>query len=1428
MDTAEFHPGVAKWFADNFAAPTQVQSLSWPRIAAGEHLLITAPTGSGKTLTAFLWSLNRFANGELASGATRVLYISPLKALNNDIQRNLLMPLAALGEAGVLPELRVQTRSGDTSQSDRQRMLRRPPEILITTPESLFLLLTNRRGAQALASVETVIIDEIHSIVDSRRGVQLMTSLERLADVAGEFQRIALSATVAPLEAVADYVGGIDAMGRKRKLAIVEAPGNKALEFHVRFPQAAKTAADNGQPIWDPLAESFRQHIDANTSTLFFTNSRSLAEKVTYKLNEDLPGPLAYAHHGSLARDIRTAVERRLKAGELKAIVATSSLEMGIDIGDLDEVVLVQSPGSVAATLQRIGRAGHRVGETSIGSLYPTHAVDFIEAAALADAVAERDIEPLTVMTGALDVLAQIIVSCCAHQPWSVDGLFALITRSSPYRRLERSQFELVLEMLAGRYAGSRVRELKARVHYDRIAQTIKAHKSALFALYNAGGTIPDRGYYKLRHAESGAELGELDEEFVWEAKLGQVFSLGTQNWQVAKITHNDVLVRQAKANVLAPPFWRSEVINRSFHFSERITQFLEDSEVQLTEHQGKALRQSLIEQRGFDDVAADELLAFLKKQREVTGSSLPHRHHLLIEQVQTGPGGYKGPDDLAHLVIHTFWGGQLNRPWALAIEAAWQGRFGHDPEIHADNNAISIQLRGSVDAAAVLGLVTSDNLLALLRSSLEGSGFFGARFRECAGRALLLTRQRFDQRLPLWMSRLQAKKLMTNVAEYTDFPVLLEAWRTCLDDEFDLPALHQMLDELHDGVIRWTSITTRTPSPLASNLTFDAISRYMYADDTPDKAGQSSLSQELIQNALNNAHLRPKIVAHIAEQFVRKRQRLEQGYQPTTSEEWHDYLKDRILVPESECTSELLEQAGGDWLVRGKRRWLAHPESMPALKASGWFDDSMELLDRNLPDIEDNRTSRQLALEILSFYGPCSSAEIDQLLPELPAALLEDDALICGELLESDTQVRYCDRDNFESLLRLQRAHHRPLVEPKPQRALSPFLAAWQGFGRSLADSALDDCLSQLRGYPASARLWLADLYHARFSEFSDHHLERAFADNEMVWFGTGREQLAFGYPEDMELLTDSSDASGITELFTDPGARYGFLQLLDKQSRPDKQSDGAEAFNARFWQAVWNSEVYSDSVSALRQGSLASYSLSARPSRTTSNRPTRRAAGRLGSSWPGNWLLRPHTDPDADPLTALEDNKERARILLDRYGLLCRELANREGGPVRWAKLARALFAMELAGEVVAGYFFSGLSGPQFMTPAGLQSFQHRSFDSSYWLNATDPASPCGLGAADDRLPARRVQNLLSYHAGELALTIENSGRRLNFHVAADHPACDEICQPLVYLARTLRRLTVETINGDNAADSVYLAALGRVLTLRRVHRQIHFEVR
>ena len=1429
---ADFHPGIAAWFRDRFPAPTDVQERSWPRIAAGEHLVITAPTGSGKTLTAFLWGLNTFALGTSTPGATRVLYISPLKALNNDIRRNLTEPLGQLkavflARGETFPSLRAQTRSGDTEQGERQRMLRRPPEILITTPESLTLLLTTVRGRQALSTVETVILDEIHSIVENRRGVMLMTGLERLVEVAGEVQRVALSATVRPLETVARYVGGVDARGRPRPVGVIESSAEKHIELAVRFPEAARVAAENGQKIWDPLSDSFKDVIDSNRSTLFFTNSRRMAEKITLKLNDDAVAPLAYAHHGSLAREIRTEVERRLKDGELKAIVATNSLEMGIDIGDLDQVVLVQSPPSVASALQRVGRAGHRVGDTSRGLLFPTHAHDFLEAAVVSNAMAARDIEPLRPMENALDALVQVIVSTVASETWRADDLYALVRRAAPYAALPREQFDLVVEMLAGRYAGVRVRDLQPRIVLDRLQNTLKARKGAVFALYNAGGTIPDRGYFRLRHADSGAAIGELDEEFVWEATVGQTFTLGTQNWRIHRITHNDVLVQSAPPTATAPPFWRAENINRGFHFAQRIGEFLAFADERLATRRTREVEEHLRTRLGFDATSAEELIDFLQRQRAVTERDLPHHRHVLVEHVRSGPGGYTGPDREQQVVLHTSWGGAVNRPIALALEAAWRERFDAEAEIHADNYAIAIQIKDDVDPGIFLSLVTPANFEGLLRRALEGSGFFGARFRECAGRALLLTRQRFNRRMPLWLTRLQAKKLMTAVSKLDDFPVLLETWRTCLRDEFDMPAAAQVLADLESGRIAWSLATVSVPSPFASAITFNQIGRYMYADDRPERQGRTALSDDLIRRAVHDDTLRPRIDAAVVTEFEAKLHRTAEGYAPREAEELAEWVKERVLIPAEEF-AVLLRVSGLERpavvrpLAHRGLAWFVHAENAAHVERT--------LLEWDVASqTGDTRDAPALFAEFARFYGPLTLREWEERFPlagdalaEVLRALVDEDAFVEGPLLAGDDARRFCDTENLEVLIRFQRAANRPQFEPRPVGLLPDFLAAWHRVGAEASENHLLDAVDRLRGFGAPLSFWLEEAWHARLPGFEPELLTTACANHGLTWRGAGRELVTFGFEDEIDGLASVDEhVPDLARLFADPAARYTFVQLLDAAGQD------AEAFNARFWDAVWGGRVAADDPGPLRIARERRFRLG--PGGGTERRRVRARARQAATGWPGNWFLVPPVETPQDALSQLEAAKDRCRVLLDRYGIVCRELANREGGAFRWAAVFGALRVMELAGEVLAGLFFEDLSGPQFALPVALRQLERLdTARSTFLVAATDPIAPTGLGLDWEGLPQRRQGSYLGLHAGVLAFAAENQGKRLRFALDPEDPALDALLGQFVAMPRSNRRWVIQTVNEVPTKESPYLPTLERNLRLVRDHRGVYVERR
>ena len=1404
---ARFHPLIRTWFEDECGTPTDIQARSWPRIAAGEHLLATAPTGSGKTLAAFLWAINAFATGAWQPGATRVLYVSPLKALGTDIRANLLAPIAALsarfeaaGEA--FPALRAQTRTGDTGASERQRLLRRPPELLITTPESLNLMLTSARGRHALASVETVVLDEIHALMENRRGVQLMVGVERLVELAGEVQRVALSATVRPLPAVAAYVGGRDAGGRPRPVAIAASPGAKRIALEVRFPEAAGAAAQNGEPIWTPLAAVFRERIAANAATLLFTNSRRLAEKIALNVNAGAPEPIAYAHHGSLGREVRTEVETRLKAGRLKAIVATASLEMGIDIGALEEVVLVQTPPSVASALQRIGRAGHRVGAVSRAILFPTFAQDFVEAAAIAAAVRERDIEPLRAPANPLDVLAQTLVSCAGTAQWETDALYRMIRRAQPYADLPREQFDLVVEMLAGRYAGTRLRELRPRLAFDRVRQTVKARQGALLALYAGGGTIVDRGHFALRHADTGALIGELDEEFVWEAAIGQTFSLGSQAWRVFRITANAVLVREAPPKAAAPPFWRAETRQRSSHFARRVGAFLELANDLLASGRADDLRRDL-KARGFDSGATAALVDHLVRQRAATGR-LPHANHLLVEHVLSGPGGYEGPDN--ELVLHTLAGGQVNHPLALALRAAWRERFGTAADVHADNNAIAVRVRPPVDAAAVLGLVTPANLEGLLRRTLEDSSFFGARFRECAGRALLITKRRIGQRTPLWMTRLQAKKLLAATKPLPDFPILAETWRTCLRDEFDLPATLALLERLASGALPWSLAKTAVPSPFAADIAFNQIGGYMYADDAPGEhdRGPSALSDDLIAQVAFDASLRPAIRPEVIADLESKLQRTHPDYRPDGEEALAEWVKERVAVPAGEWFDGVARPNAVRRLRRRGRGYLVHDEI-----ALG--DDPL----------------RQAA-QMLQFYGPRTAPALAELLPfadveGVLAALLEEGALVAGPLVAGDAARHYCDAENLQTLIRFQRAASRPRLASRPVADLAPFLVRWHGFGSDQAPAA---ALDRLRGYVAGVDYWLDEALPPR-SGAPAQGLESAW-DAGLAWRGAGKESATVGFAEDFDVLAPPRGdglPAALARLFVDPAARYTFAQLRDAWE------GDADDCNAAIWQAVWQGWVAADGFRALAMGRDRRYRLheGGASGLGPTQRPSRIRARGVALGWPGTWYTVPPPQTVVDAVERLEAGKERCRALLDRYGVLCRELAGREGALYRWSALFPALRLMELAGEVVSGLFFDGLSGPQFAVPEAVRELQRFSrAGATFWVSALDPVAPCGLGLGEmsPRLPQRRLGNHLGWFEGALAVVSERYGKRLAIGLPPDDPGVDALLPHLAALCRARGRLTPETVNGEPLRASPHLPALARHMRAVTDHKGVYFE--
>ncbi|MEM9595317.1 MAG: DEAD/DEAH box helicase, partial [Acidobacteriota bacterium] len=1193
-----FHPRIREWFRDEVGTPTDVQSLAWPRIAAGEHVLVSAPTGSGKTLTAFLWALDRLFTGAWRPGRVRVLYVSPLRALNTDIRRNLTGPLDALRQRfeaadEPAPRLRAMTRSGDTPQNERRRMLRHPPEILVTTPESLNILLTSDSGRALLEGVEAVILDEIHALAGSKRGTHLITAVDRLVPLAGEFQRIALSATVRPMETVAELVAGHEliegaatageAVYRPRRMSIVRAPGSKTYDVKVRYvadPDPEKEVEDDS--VWAGLTRDFRRVIRRNRSTLLFANSRRSTEKITRFVNSAEGEELAYSHHGSLSREVRSVVEKRLKEGQLKAIVATNSLELGIDIGALDEVLLVQTPRAVSSAIQRVGRAGHGVGEVSRGVFYPTHGLDLLDAAVVARCVSRQEIEEVRPISGALDVLAQVILSMVSVQEWNVDELYDRVRASHPYRHLSRRHFDLVIEMLAGRYADSRVRELRPRLTYDRVKGGVKARPGTRRLLYMSGGTIADRGYFALRHQDTMAKIGDLDEEFVWERSVGDAFTLGAQSWQIRRITHNDVLVTPGRGPQAAlAPFWRADAQDRGHFLCQETAAFLERAEGRLAD---STFLDVLEEEYRLERPAAEALVEYLEEQRAATGGKLPRRDRLLVEHC----GERFGASGSRAVILHTFWGGTVNRPLAMVLAAAWEERHGEPLEAFHDDHCLLVRLPGDLTIEELFAMAPPDQVEQLLRRRLESTGFFGARFRWAASTSLLLPKSGFRQRMPLWMNRQRSKKLQDSVQGYGDFPMLVETWRTCLYDELDLDQLKRQVGRVRDGELPLDHVSSGKPSPFAANLVWQHTNKYMYEDDTPDPGAApgraSGLRQDVLQELVYASHLRPRLPVELVESFRRKVQRISPGYAPRPGEDLGHWLGERLLLSGSEWR-ELVAAVAADAeipapevaestpvltlrLPGAAESAVAAPEGAArVLRALGLEIDGVVLghVDgvreapseavsslRALVDLgpvaadagagDDERAAAVAGLvaglvaEWLRYHGPVTTAwaaalwglEDDQL-PELLDTLAETRSAVVDQMTLGTSEAEVCDAENLEILLRWLRMDRRPSFEARPAAELPLFLASRQGLvrrGDGVED--LQDRLERLFGLSLKAQLWETEVLPARLDPYFPSWLDAAMQQSELTWLGTGSERATFGFDSDLDLFYDPSDGPG------------------------------------------------------------------------------------------------------------------------------------------------------------------------------------------------------------------------------------------------------------------------------------------------------------
>jgi ATP-dependent Lhr-like helicase len=1206
---------------------------------------------------------------------------------------------------------------------------------------------------------------------------------------------------------------------------------------------------------WPALIDAFKEIINQHRSTLLFANSRRTTEKVTRLINEAGEAELAYAHHGSLSREIRLAVEQKLKNGELKAIVATNSLELGIDIGSLDRVILIQTPRAVSSTLQRIGRSGHSVGEKSRGMLFPTHGRDFLEAAVMARASLDQDIEEAHPIEAPLDILAQIILSMTAMEKWDIDELYYFLKTSYPYRELPRRHFDILLEMLSGRYADSRLRELKARVSLDRVDNTIQARSEVPYLIYTSGGTIPERGYFDMRLKDTHAKIGELDEEFVWERSIGETFTLGTQLWRIEKITHNDVEVVPVRSATGIFPFWRAEQQDRDYHFSERIGRFLEHADGMLDT---PGFRQELLTHYAMEGAAADELIGFLKLQKEATGSSLPHRHHLLIEHVEE-PGGRS---DLKQVILHTFWGGRVNRPLALALAQAWEEKERQPLQFIENDDAILLMLPRQFQARDLFSFLTPDNVESFLRKRMEQTGFFGARFRENAERALLLPKSSFKRRMPLWLIRLRSKELLAAVHSYEDFPILIETWRTCLEDEFELQHVKSILEELHTGMVRVSETVTRSASPFAGNLVWKQTNRYMYEDDTPILAKESALHPDLIKELLFSSHLRPKIPAELVRVLDSKLKRTAAGYAPGSAVELLDWVKERLLVPEPEWKELAVairrdqEQDASEWLSSqvGKLFWISWPgvgqpllcalETLPKVVVAFRLHTdvlSVQPVDRGektetvrkrvlsfLRDVpESARTVEEYDLtnflsEWLSFYGPLEKEGLVYLLgitieriDEAIEPLIEAQDIVMDRFTEESRVLEICDSGNLEILLRMARRYRQPSFEPLPTEQLPLFLAAYQGLiprGESLDDLQLR--LEQLFGWPAAAGAWEEHILPARMLAYRSEWLDSLMNSSDLIWFGCGQKRISLAFSQDLELFRSSyaTEHNGeLSHLIPDRRGRYSFLEITEFS-----RMDTVHATEL-LWKEAWKGHVTSDSFRTLRRGVLTGFS-----AQTFSDeaRLTSRRSGfnrwRVSRPLEGNWLRIDSPPAERDLLENEELVKDRIRQLLKRYGLIFRALIANELPPLQWRAIFRSLRLMELSGEVLSGYFFEGIPGPQFISHEAFRMLQEPlPQDAVFWVNAADPASLCGLGLSSlPGLPSRVASTHLVYHGSRLVMISKRQGKGLEILARPDDSGLSGYFALFKDLLsrefNPVQKITIETVNEGPVLRSPYAEAL------------------
>jgi len=1404
---APFSAETRAWFEQSFEGPTPAQELGWPAIARGGHTLIQAPTGSGKTLAAFLYGIDRL-NTRPGEGL-RLLYVSPLKALNYDIERNLRGPLA-----GLRSELRVGVRTGDTPQKERAAMLREPPDILITTPESLFLLLTSR-ARETLRSVETVIVDEVHAVAGTKRGAHLALSLERLQRlVDGPVQRIGLSATQRPLEEIGRFVSG------GREIELVDAGRAKELDLRVVVPLDDMREPEEQQSIWPSIYPEILELVRAHRSTIVFVNNRRLAERLALRLNDlasmdgdvgeadaaspaasqATPREIARAHHGSLAREQRVEVEELLKKGEIPCLVATSSLELGIDMGAVDLVIQVESPKSVARGLQRVGRAGHELGAVSKGRIFPKFRADLLESAVVARRMLDGAIEETTIPRNPLDVLAQQIVGICADEEIAVDELHALVRGAYPFADLSRVQLENVLDMLDGRYPSDEFAELRARVVWDRTANVVKGRQGARRLAVTNAGTIPDRGLFGVHLVDGGGRVGELDEEMVYEARAGQTFLLGASTWRIEEITRDQVLVSPAPGVPGAVPFWKGEGVGRPYELGAAIGAASREL-VALSET--KALAR-LRDEFTLDERAAQNLLTFLGEQQAATGA-VPSDCTVVVERFRDEIGDWR-------LCILTPFGGRVHAPWALALGARLRESLGLETQAIWSDDGIAIHLPDA-DAPPPTDdvLLEPEQIEELVTQELGETALFGARFRENAGRALLIPRRRPGERTPLWQQRLKAQSLLQVARRYPAFPVVLETYRECLRDVFDLQALKQLLQGLRTRQIDLVDVETASASPYAASLLFDYVATYMYEDDTPAaerRAQALSLDRDLLRELLGQEELRdlidPGALADVEEQ-LRGNAR--------TPDELHDLLRRRGDLRDGEYADDLgesllAERRAVHVRVGGERRLIAAEDA-------GRYRDAVGAMPPGgLPEVfleADEEPLESLVRRFARSRGPFTSAEANERFGRDVEPVLRElerrNELVRGELRPGGSEREWCDPEVLRRLRRASLAALRREVEPVEQAAFGRFLPSWQGVDRR---ASLREALVPLQGLVLPVALWESDVLPRRVAEYRPEQLDALCASGEAVWVGAGLDRVAIYFREDAPALGPPPAADRPErEVHERLRAALGHSALFWHDLLADTGLEAEEALPA-LWDLVWAGEVTNDAWTPLRAG---------RRYKTQAQRPrprrfSRRRAGEVTSTQ-GRWSLTERLFPGRP------DRRALAELLLERQGIVTRDGVRGEGIPGGYGAVYGELKALETLGLCRRGYFVEGLGGAQFALGGAVERLRElRSKDGEeeepLVLAAADPAQPYGAAVPWPKRAGARAARVAGAHVillgGGPALFVERGGRSL---VPLREPEeiwlRDALAALVEHVRRAgLKRLAVERFDGEPVGETEIMPLL------------------